>query len=152
MDALKFERFSEKVYAGVLSLKRCDVTSLKQDSTAGIFLGNFRLFWIKQFHKNTSERFIGKGVHLFSKLSYCFGRATVDVVGKVMSQQTFFGLQDSSRHVLKTSSTRLYCNKFCLAGPRNRDFIKKILQQRCCPVEFTKSLRTTDLKSANNCF
>ena len=37
-------------------------------------------FWANQFHRNTSERLIGKGVLLFSKLSYyCFGRSTVEV-------------------------------------------------------------------------
>ena len=47
---------------------------------ADIFLGNFRLFLAKQFHKNTSERLIEKGVHLFSKQNYYFfGRATVEV-------------------------------------------------------------------------
>ena len=67
-------------YVGVLFKKRYHVNLLKQGSTADIFLGNFQLFLTKHFHKNTSERHIGKGAHLFNKPNYCcFSRATVEV-------------------------------------------------------------------------
>ena len=76
--APKFERIYEK--DGFLFEKHCPVTLLKQGSTADIFQGNYQLFLTKQFHKNNSERLIGKGVHLFSKPNYyCFGMATVEV-------------------------------------------------------------------------
>ena len=75
---LKLERFYEK--DGFLFEKRCPAILLKQGSTADIFQGNYQLFLTKQFHKNNSERLIGKGVHLFSKPNYyCFGMATVEV-------------------------------------------------------------------------
>ena len=80
MIALKLERFQEKDYVGVLFKKRYHVNLLKQGSTADIFLGNFRLFLTKHFHKNTFERLIGKGVDLLSKPNYhYFSRATVEV-------------------------------------------------------------------------
>ena len=63
---------------------------IKQGSTAGILLGDFRLFGVKQFHKTTFERLIGKSVHL---LLLQQGNCQ-SVVGNVLSQETFVGHED----------------------------------------------------------
>ena len=82
MAAIKLESPKETVYADVPFLKHFNfkpVSLLNQGSAADILLGMFRLFSVKQFHKNTSERLIGKGVYLFSNPNHCcFGRATAE--------------------------------------------------------------------------
>ena len=76
--ALKLKRLKENVYVEITkSIK--SLSPLNQGFTADIFLEMFRLFSANAFHK-TSERLIGKGVHLFSKSNYyCFSRATIEV-------------------------------------------------------------------------
>ena len=117
------------------------------------------------------------GKHLCWPLQAFFYRTPIVTASTFSRQQILFSGESgiycwpSHRFLLRTpSKTRLkpqkqplelFCKKVVLRNLANfflielqevGSFIKKRLRQRCFPEEFTKFLRTPNLKTVNDCF